>query len=133
MSDFNAKIIDQFRANDGKVDGFDAFEMLLLHTTGAKTGAERVNPLAFRREGADLVVFGSVAGAPKHPAWYHNLVTTPAVTVELGTETYAATARVAKGDERTRIWEAQKAEVPQFADYEQKTDREIPVIVLERA
>jgi len=133
MSDYNTKIIEQFRANDGKVEGFDAFEMLLLHTTGAKTGAERVNPLAFRREGGDLVVFGSVAGAPKHPAWYHNLVTNPAVTVELGTETYEATARVAKGDERTRIWEAQKAEVPQFAEYEQKTDREIPVIVLERA
>jgi deazaflavin-dependent oxidoreductase (nitroreductase family) len=133
MSDYNTKIIEQFRANDGKVEGFDAFEMLLLHTTGAKTGAERVNPLAFRRDGGDLVVFGSVAGAPKHPAWYHNLVTNPAVTVELGTETYAATARVAKGDERTRIWDAQKAEVPQFADYEQKTDREIPVIVLERA
>ncbi|HEX5588574.1 MAG TPA: nitroreductase family deazaflavin-dependent oxidoreductase [Acidimicrobiia bacterium] len=133
MSDYNTKIIDEFRANAGKVEGFDAFEMLLLHTTGAKTGAERVNPLAFRREGDDLVVFASYAGRPKHPMWFHNLVANPDVEVELGTETFSARARVAEGDERTRIWEAQKAEVPQFAEYEQKADREIPVIVLERA
>jgi deazaflavin-dependent oxidoreductase (nitroreductase family) len=103
MSDYNTKIIDQFRANDGKVEGFDAFEMLLLHTTGAKTGAQRVNPLAFRREGADLVVFGSVAGAPKNPMWVPQPGRQSAVTVELGTETYAD-ARW-QGDERTRIWE----------------------------
>jgi deazaflavin-dependent oxidoreductase (nitroreductase family) len=132
MSDFNARIIDEFRANAGKVGGpFEGAPMLLLHTTGARSGDERVHPLVYRSEGEDLVVFGSKGGAPTHPAWFHNLVANPDATVEVGTRTLPVRARVAGGDERERIWSAQKADMPGFADYERTTDRTIPVIVLE--
>ena len=132
MSDFNARIIDEFRANAGKVGGpFEGASMLLLHTTGARSGDERVHPLVYRSEGEDLVVFGSKGGAPTHPAWFHNLVANPDATVEVGTRTLPVRARVAEGDERERIWSAQKADMPGFADYEGNTDRTIPVIVLE--
>ena len=132
MSDFNARIIDEFRANAGKVGGpFEGAPMLLLHTTGARSGDERVHPLVYRSEGEDLVVFGSKGGAPTHPAWFHNLVANPNATVEVGTRTLPVRARVAEGDERERIWSAQKADMPGFADYERNTDRAIPVIVLE--
>ena len=131
MSDWNQKIIEEFRANEGRVGGpFERVPLLLLHHRGAKSGTERVSPLAYRREGDDYVVFGSRGGAPEHPAWVHNLVAHPETTVEVGTETIAVTARTATGDERTRIWSAQKADVPVFADYEAKTSREIPVVVL---
>jgi deazaflavin-dependent oxidoreductase (nitroreductase family) len=133
MNDFNRAIIEEFRANAGKVGGgFAGVPMLLLHTTGAKSGAERVNPLAYRREGDAYVVFGSYAGADTHPAWYHNLVANPEVTVEVGEETFPAKARVADGDEHDRIWTAQKQDAPAFAEYERKTSRRIPVILLER-
>jgi len=132
MSDFNARIIDEFRANAGKVGGpFEGAPMLLLHTTGARSGDERVHPLVYRSEGEDLVVFGSKGGAPTHPAWFHNLVANPDATVEVGTRTLPVRARVAEGDERDRIWSAQKADMPGFADYERNTGRTIPVIVLE--
>jgi deazaflavin-dependent oxidoreductase (nitroreductase family) len=133
VKDFNQQIIDEFRANGGKVGGpFEGAGILLLHTTGAKSGQERVNPLAYRTEGDDLVVFGSKAGAPTHPDWYHNLRANPRASVEVGIERVDVTARVAEGEERERIWRDQKAAAPVFAGYEQKTDRTIPVIILER-
>jgi deazaflavin-dependent oxidoreductase (nitroreductase family) len=134
MSDWNASIIEEFRANDGKVGGpFEGAPMLLLHTTGAKTGQERVNPLVYQAVGDDLVVFASKAGAPTNPDWFHNLVAHPDVTVEVGTDTVARRARVAEGDEHERIWSRQKELMPGFADYEAATSRRIPVVVLEPA
>jgi deazaflavin-dependent oxidoreductase (nitroreductase family) len=134
MSDWNTAIIDEFRANDGKVGGgFEGSPLLLLHTTGAKTRQERVNPMMYRRVGDNLAVFASKAGAPTNPDWYHNLVANPSVTAEVGTQTLPFTARVAAPDEREQIWTAQKADYPGFADYETKTTRQIPVVILEPA
>jgi deazaflavin-dependent oxidoreductase (nitroreductase family) len=133
-NEWNRKVIDEFRANEGVVGGmFEGMPILLVHTTGAKSGAARINPVAYQRLDDDTVaVFASYGGAPKNPDWFHNLVANPDVTVEIGTDTYAARARVATGEERERIWEAEKALMPQFADYETKTDRQIPVVVLEK-
>jgi deazaflavin-dependent oxidoreductase (nitroreductase family) len=134
MDDFNQAIIKEFRANAGKVGGnFEGAPMLLLHTTGAKSGKERVNPMMYREAGGDdIAVFASKAGAPTNPDWYHNLVAHPQTTAEIGTETVPVVARVAEGDERTTIWEAQKKEFPGFADYEKSTTRQIPVVILQR-
>jgi deazaflavin-dependent oxidoreductase (nitroreductase family) len=133
-NDFNRGIIDEFRANGGRVGGrFDGAPMLILHTTGAKSGAERENPLVYAQRGDDVVVFASKAGAPTHPAWYLNLVANPDASIEIGTETRQVRARVAEGDERDEIWSRQKAAMPGFAEYEQKTSREIPVVILEAA
>ena len=130
--DWNSKIISEFRANDGKVGGmFEGRPLLLLHTTGAKTGIERVNPLAYRVDGKALVIFASKAGAPINPDWFHNLRANPHVSVEIGTEKRDLVARVARGDERHRLWEAMKRDAPGFAEYETKTTREIPVVILE--
>jgi len=132
--DWNTKIIAEFRANDGKVGGpFEGAPLLLLHTRGARTGQERVNPVMYLPDGDNLVVFASKAGADSNPAWYHNLRANPDVTVEVGTRSRRVVARVAGGDERHRLWEAQKRHWPGFADYERKTDRQIPVVVLEPA
>src|SRR4051794_22283736 len=132
--DWNRKIIDEFRANEGKVgQPFENTPILLLHHRGAKTGTERINPLAYRRDGDNFVIFASKAGAPTNPDWYHNLLANPDTTVEVGTTTTKVTAREATGDERDRLWSAQKGEFPGFADYEQKTSRQIPVVVLEPA
>jgi deazaflavin-dependent oxidoreductase (nitroreductase family) len=131
-NDFNAQVIEEFRASGGRVGGpFEGAPMVLVHHKGAKTGLERVVPLMYRPEGDDIAIFASYAGAPDNPAWFHNLVANPDTTIEIGTETRPVRARVAEGDERKRIWEAQKTEVPQFAEYEAKTEREIPVVVLE--
>ncbi len=133
VNDFNTTIVDEFHANAGKVGGmFAGVPMLLLHTTGAKSGAARVNPLAYRPHGDAYVIFGSFGGAPAHPSWYHNLVAAPDVEIEVGTDTVPVRARVTTGAERDEIWSAQKRDVPTFADYEAKTDREIPVVILER-
>jgi deazaflavin-dependent oxidoreductase (nitroreductase family) len=130
--DMNEKIIAEFRANDGKVGGqFEGAPLVLLHHTGAKSGTERVTPMMYRPVGAGYAVFASKAGAPNNPAWYHNLMAHPETRIEVGSETLEITARQADGDERDRIWEAQKAEYPGFADYEKTTDRTIPVVVLE--
>jgi deazaflavin-dependent oxidoreductase (nitroreductase family) len=130
--DWNSNIIAEFRANDGKVGGmFAGTSLLLLHTKGAKTGAERVNPLAYLVDGDALVVFASKAGAPTNPDWFHNLRAHPRVSVEVGTQTRELVARVAEGEERHRLWEAQKRDNPGFADYETKTDRQIPVVILD--
>jgi len=132
-NDFNRKIIEEFRANDGKVAGpFAGSDLLLLHTTGAKTGAERVNPVVYRREGDSLVVFGSKGGSDHHPDWFHNLRAHPDATVEVGRDTIRVRARVAEGDERERIWTAHKQAYPPFSEYETNTTRTIPVVVLER-
>lgn len=134
MSDWNTTIIEEFRANGGKVGGnFAGAPLLLLHTTGAKSGKERVNPMMYRRVGDTYAVFASKAGAPTNPDWYHNLVANPAVTAEIGTRTLPFTARVAGSQERDEIWTAQKTDYPGFADYETKTSRQIPVVILEPA
>jgi deazaflavin-dependent oxidoreductase (nitroreductase family) len=136
MSDWNAKVIEEFRANDGKVGGdFEGFPLLLLHHTGAKSGIERVNPLAYQRlEDDSVAVFASKGGAPTNPDWFHNLVANRDASIEIGTDRYDVTARVATAEERERIWEAQKAKYPNFAEYEKTTGgREIPVVILERA
>ena len=134
MTDFNAQIIEEFRANGGKVGGqFEGAPLLLLHSTGAKSGQERVNPMMYQADGDRFAVFASRGGSPTNPDWYHNLVAHPEATIEVGEETIPVVARVAEGDERERIWERQKREWPGFADYERRTTRQIPVIILERA
>jgi deazaflavin-dependent oxidoreductase (nitroreductase family) len=135
MNDWNQKIIEEFRANDGKVGGdFEQLPLLLLHHTGAKSGVERVNPLAYQRNGDSLAVFASKGGAPTNPDWFHNLVANPDASIEIGTESYPVTARVATDEERDRIWTAQKEAFPNFAEYEQSAGtRWIPVVVLDRA
>ena len=130
--DWNSKIIEEFRANGGKVGGpFDGAPLLLLHTTGARTGQERVNPVMYRPDGDRLVIFASKAGADTNPDWFHNLRANPELSVEVGSETKAVRAHVAEGDERHRLWEAHKSQWPGFADYETKTQRQIPVVILE--
>jgi deazaflavin-dependent oxidoreductase (nitroreductase family) len=137
MSDPNEQVIEEFRANDGRVGGyFEGRNLLLLHHTGAKTGTERVNPLAYQRLSDDSVaIFASKGGSPTAPDWYHNLVAHPDVKVEIGTETFSAHAHVAESTEREPIWEQQKIDWPGFAEYEEKTEgiREIPVVVLDLA
>ena len=132
MSDFNARIIEEFRSNGGKVGGpFAGAPILLLTTTGAKTGKQRTNPLAYLPDGERVVVFASKAGAPTNPDWYHNLVAQPDVTIEVDGETRPVRARVTQGAERDELFSRQKQAMPGFADYEAKTDRVIPVVALE--
>ena len=131
MSDWNTKVIEEFRANDGEVGGPLAhLSLLLLHHTGAKSGTERVNPLAYLKDGDRYVIFASKAGAPDHPAWYHNLRANPETTIEIGTETLPVLATEAGGEERDRLYAAMVAATPQFAEYQQQTERRIPVVVL---
>jgi deazaflavin-dependent oxidoreductase (nitroreductase family) len=128
--DRNHGIIEEFRANAGVVGGFFAGKpILLLHHKGAKSGTERVNPLMYNGR---LVIFASMGGAPQSPDWYHNLVANPQAEIEVGTERYAVVATVLTGEDRERIWKRHKVEYPQFADYEAKTERVIPVIALAR-
>jgi deazaflavin-dependent oxidoreductase (nitroreductase family) len=134
VNDWNRQVIEEFRANAGRVGGqFEGAPLLLLHTVGARSGAARVNPLVYQADGDRYVVFASKAGAPTNPDWYHNVRANPAVRVEVGPDTLTMRARVAEGDERDRLWGRQKELMPGFADYERATDREIPVVVLERA
>lgn len=133
MDDFNTGIIDEFRANHGVVGGpFDGASLVLLTTTGAKSGKQRVNPLATLAEGGSLYVFASKGGAPTDPDWYRNLVAHPDVEVEYGDEKFAAVAHVVTGDERDKIFTRQKELMPGFADYEKGTSRVIPVVELRR-
>ena len=132
--DFNTKIIEEFRTNGGKVGGpFEGAPLLLLHTTGAKSGRQRVNPVMYQQVGNSYAVFASKGGAPTSPDWYHNLLAYPNVSAEIGTETKPLLAREASDDERKGIWSRQKALYPGFADYERKTSRKIPVMILEPA
>jgi deazaflavin-dependent oxidoreductase (nitroreductase family) len=134
MRDFNSKIIEEFRANSGKVGGgFDGAPMIVLTTTGAKSGQPRTNPLVYLADAERIVIFASKAGAPTNPDWYHNLVAHPRVQVELGGETFDADATVAKGDERERLYTKQASIMPGFVEYQEKTDRVIPVVLLTRA
>ena len=132
--DWNTQIIEEFRSNAGKVGGnFEGAPMLLLHTTGAKSGLERVNPMMYQDLGGGrIAVFASKAGADTDPDWYRNLVANPDVTAEIGTGTQRFRARTAE-EEREPIWSRQKAEFPGFAEYEAKTSRVIPVVILEPA
>jgi deazaflavin-dependent oxidoreductase (nitroreductase family) len=133
MNDWNQQIIAEFRANDGKVGGpFEGAPMVLITHRGAKTGIERTTPLMAQVRGDDLVIFASKAGAPDNPDWYHNLRANPLVTIELGAERFEARARIAEGEERQRLYDAQAALMPAFADYQRKSPRQIPVVVLER-
>jgi deazaflavin-dependent oxidoreductase (nitroreductase family) len=130
-ADFNANVIEEFRANEGRVGGmFEGMPLLLLHHTGARSGEERINPVAYARDDGRYIVFASKGGAPTHPAWYHNLVAHPDTTVEVGTDTIDVSASEASGEERERLFREQAARLPQFAEYERNTDRVIPVIVL---
>jgi deazaflavin-dependent oxidoreductase (nitroreductase family) len=132
-NDFNGKIIEEFRANGGRVGGrFQGVDVLLLHHTGARTGAERISPLGYQLVGEGYAVFGSKAGGPTNPGWYHNLVANPDVTVEVGTDTVKVVARIAEPTERDVIWARQKERSPQFAAYEETAaPRKIPVVVLD--
>ncbi len=135
MSDFNTQIIEEFRANGGKVGGpFQGAPMILIETIGAKSGAAHTIPLVYSTDGGRFVVIASKNGDPTNPAWYHNLVANPDVNIEIGTEKFKAHATVAQGAERDRLFDAQAKMMPGFQDYADKTKgiRTIPVIVLER-
>ena len=130
-ADFNAKIIEEFRSSDGRVGGmFEGLPLLLLHHTGAKSGKSRTNPLAYQADDGRYVIFASKAGAPSNPDWYYNLKAQPNVKIEVGTDTIDVVAGEATGEERERLYRTQAERVPQFAEYEQKAGRVIPVIVL---
>ena len=131
FNDWNRKIIDEFRANNGKVGGmFKDATLLLLHTKGAKSGKERVNPVAYVRDGETFVVIASKAGAPTNPDWYHNIVANPGFNVEVGTKTLQVHARVTKEPERTKLYNKMVEMMPGFDEYRRKTTRKIPVIAL---
>jgi deazaflavin-dependent oxidoreductase (nitroreductase family) len=131
---YNQSLIEEFRATDGKVTGdFAGRPLLLLTTTGAKSGQPRVSPLVYTTDGDRIVIIASKGGAPTNPDWYRNVVANPVVTVELPGETFQARATVAEGAERQRLYDAQAALMPAFAEYQQKTTRQIPVVILERS
>lgn len=133
MNDFNDRVIAEFRANHGRVGGpFEGAPMLLLHTTGARSGAERVSPMMYRGDGERMLVFASYAGADEHPAWFHNLVAQPLVSAEVGDETLELLATPLEGAERDRLYAAQAAEYSGFARYQEQTSRVIPVVALTR-
>ena len=134
VNEWNAKVIEEFRANRGKVGGqFEGSPVLLLHTTGARTGLERVNPMMYLEESGRIFVFASKAGADSDPDWFRNLVATPEVVVELAGETFDARAEVVRGEERDRIYAEQSERYPGFAQYQAGTTRVIPVVELIRA
>ena len=130
-NDRNKKIIEEFRANDGKVGGrFQGKTLLLLHSKGAKSGEERINPTAYVKDNGNLVVIASKGGAPTNPDWYYNLVANPLVTVEVGTDEFQARAQIAEEPERTRLYNKMVDMMPGFDDYRKNTTRQIPVFVL---
>ncbi len=131
MSDWNQNVIDEFRANDGKVGGvFEGAPLLILHTKGARSGKMYEVPLMYREEEGRYFVFASKGGAPTHPAWYHNLVANPALEVELPGTTLTMTASLVDEPDRSEVFARQAAEWPQFGAYQEKTDRVIPVFEL---
>lgn len=134
MSDWNTGIIEEFRANEGIVGGhFQGAPITLLHTTGAKSGAERINPLMYLADGDRFVVFASKGGHDFHPHWMLNIEANPDVEMEIGTERFKGRAQVLReGAERDRLFNEQARRYPQFAEYEKKADRTIPVVVIER-
>ena len=133
MTGFNNKVIEEFRANGGRVAGqFAGAPMVLLTTKGAKSGKTYVHPLVYSKDGDRYVLIASFAGAPKHPSWYHNIVANPTVTLEIGNEKFQAKAKITSGEERERLYNAQAAIMPFFNDYRKKTSRQIPVVALTR-
>jgi deazaflavin-dependent oxidoreductase (nitroreductase family) len=131
--DFNTQIIEEFRANGGRLGGpFEGAPVLLLTTTGAKSNKTRVHPMMYLAEGDRLFVFASKAGAPVNPAWYHNLVAHPDASVEVGPETFEVTAAELSGAERERVYAEQSRRYPGFAEYQANTERTIPVVALDR-
>lgn len=132
QADFNSQIIEEFRANEGRVGGmFEGNTLLLLHHTGAKSGASYVNPLAYQADGGRYVIFASKGGAPVNPGWYYNLKASPDTTIEVGADTLAVRAEEATGEERERLFRTQVERIPQFGEYEQSAGgRVIPVMVL---
>jgi deazaflavin-dependent oxidoreductase (nitroreductase family) len=135
FNDFNGKILEEFRENDGKVGGpFQGAPMIVIHTKGRKSGKEYENPLVYQPVGDTFAIFASKGGSPEHPEWYRNIVANPDITVEIGKDKFPVKARVAEGDEREKIWTKQKELMPGFAEYEEKTTgiRDIPVVILER-
>ncbi len=132
MNDWNRKIIEEFRANGGKVSGpFEGAPLIILHTKGARSGQERLNPLMSLPDEGRYVIFASKGGAPGHPDWYFNLLANPDVEIEVGTERLQARATVADGPTRDRLYATQSQLHPQFAEYQQKTKRLIPVVILQ--
>jgi deazaflavin-dependent oxidoreductase (nitroreductase family) len=130
-ADFNAQIINEFRANEGRVGGmFENMPLVLLHHTGAKSGTAYTNPLAYLRDGDRYVIFASKAGAPENPGWYYNLKAHPATTIEVGTDTVDVRAGEAETEERERLFATQAERSPTFAEYQAKAGRVIPVMVL---
>jgi len=133
MSDYNTQIIEEFRANAGHVGGsWAGRDLLLLTTSGRKSGKQYTTPIVVTRDGDRLLVYASQGGAPEHPDWYLNLLADPQVVIEVGSERYAATATPLEGEERDREYAAQAERFPQFADYQEKTERVIPVVALRR-
>jgi deazaflavin-dependent oxidoreductase (nitroreductase family) len=133
-NDFNQQIIEEFRANGGETFGpFQGRKLLLLTTKGAKSGQSRTTPLVYSNDGDRVIIVASKGGAPTNPAWYHNLLANPQATIEIGNEKFEARASVAQSPERERLYAQHAAAMPAFNEYEQKTTRKIPVVVLERA
>lgn len=133
MSDMNLKVIEEFRANDGKVGGFFVNnKLLLLHTTGARSGKDRINPLVTFEDGNRLVIVASKGGAPSHPDWYYNILSNPDVEVEYGTERFQAKAVVTEEPERTRLYGIMETKMSSFTEYREKAGRVIPVVILTR-
>jgi deazaflavin-dependent oxidoreductase (nitroreductase family) len=131
LLDDNRRIIEEFRANGGVVSG-QVYALLLLTTTGARSGRQRTAPLAYARDGDHYIILGSKGGGPTNPAWYHNLVAHPEVTVEVGREQFQAQARVPEGAERERLYNETVVKMPEFARYQRNMTRRIPVVVLAR-
>ena len=133
MNDFNKQVIEEFRANAGIVGGhFEGATLVLLHTTGAKSGKERINPLMYLADGDRYIIVASKAGAPSNPDWYHNVVANADVTLEIGSETFDATATVASEPERTELYSKMEAQASAFTEYKTKAERTIPVVILTR-
>jgi len=134
MSAFNTQLIEEFRANGGKVGGmFAGAPLLLLTTTGAKSGQPRTAPLVYTIDDGKWVIIASKGGAPTHPDWFHNLRAHPDVTIEVGTDTFSVRASIPEGDERQRLYDQMAAQMPNFAEYQRNTTRQIPIVLLERA
>ena len=133
LNDFNQQVMKEFRANQGKAGGRLAnMPLLLLTTTGAKSGRAITKPLVYTRDGDRIVIVASFAGGPKNPPWYHNLVANPEATVELGSERFRVRATATSGEERQRLFNRHAEQMPIFTEYQQKTTRQIPVFVLTR-
>ena len=134
VNDWNRKVIDEFRANEGKVGGqFAGAPMILVHHFGAKSGVERVSPMVYFPDGERLLIVASAAGSPKNPDWYHNLKAHPEVPVEVGPDTFPVVVEELAPAERAEKWAAITAVMPGFAEYQEKTSRQIPVLALSRA